>query len=121
MRQFKFRVWDKKHELFVSLFTFSKFFGENDFGMDGLGEDCVIQQYTGCLDKNGKEIFEGDIVRHESECFGMLIFEIKFEISYDDAYPGGSGFTVGAPHRTEVIGNIFENPELLTKEQEHEI
>ena len=81
-----------------------------------------VGQFTGLYDKNGKKIFEGDIVR----CGTGRICKVTFFIS-----PGVSGFDLVAiggfdappPHNwalfsdTEIIGNIHDNPELLGGEQ----
>lgn len=76
-------------------------------------------QSTGLLDKNGKEIFEGDIY-HYFDYYGNVVGTdaVKWE-SHRDAedgehtgYPLGPEFTKGW---AEVIGNIYENPELLSK------
>lgn len=73
-------------------------------------------QFTGLHDKNGKEIFEGDIVRHEGKNY-----EITFTcggFAADGFYDTGQDypsefFSEFAQTRSEVIGNIYENPELL--------
>lgn len=80
--------------------------------MDSLS-DIVIQQYTGLKDKNNKEIYEGDIIKtiyHTLDCDPKLLV-VGWDVT--DAM-----FTPETEIRNikfikEVIGNIFENPELL--------
>jgi hypothetical protein len=84
-----------------------------DDGFDG--KDCVLMQFTGLLDKNGKEIYEGDIVTL-SNFLGNRIVEWSNKL-------GQAGFTLKridddcpAPIRNAgkiIIGNIYMNPELI--------
>lgn len=64
-------------------------------------------QYTGIKDKNGKEIYEGDVCRIEKE-YTATDFHYDFEIKWDKI--GWSNLLV---FECEVIGNIYENPELI--------
>ena len=93
----------------------------------------TVGQYTGLTDKNGKKIFEGDIIRAitldtGSEqmavvCFGNFIDEnngdeyIGFYIEFDGIKTTAAQLAMEeAKNRIEIIGNIFDNPELLEGE-----
>lgn len=91
-----------------------------DIGL--IDSDVVLMQYTGLKDKNGKEIYEGDIVRGFYPGLGQVKFG-KHMTSTDFYASGAYGWYIEAPNNeeysitiqdnTEVIGNIYENPHLL--------
>ena len=78
-----------------------------------------IMQYTGLKDKNGKEIYEGDLIELHKNKNGCC--QVVFENSYVGGWVltepknKGSRLSLGArdPSEIEVIGNIYENPELI--------
>lgn len=87
----------------------------------------TVGQFTGLIDKNRKKIFEGDVVRHlnDSPYADDSIREIG-EVYWDDSYCGWRRTSNGAFHHGvvdtyrlspeccyEVVGNIYDNPELL--------
>jgi uncharacterized phage protein (TIGR01671 family) len=82
-----------------------------------------INQSTGLLDKNGKEIYEGDIVEFSYRENDHTIFKGRVEHFSDRASFGivtGNAFTtfdehLDYMHLLKIIGNIFENPELVTE------
>lgn len=93
-----------------------------EFSPDSEHIKCTVQ-YTGLKDKNGKEIYEGDIVTYPNrECFGVVKFG-EYEFGSYDTYQRGLGFYIDSKNSSaqgcftnvpiEVIGNIYQNPELL--------
>jgi hypothetical protein len=117
MRVIKFRYWDKQKREFwdepkeLNHFVFSYGHNYSDAGED---EDRIIfgGQYTGMNDKNGKEIYEGDLVKVTWEDIynkNAVIIEIKWANGYH--FPNSGAHTVNS--QSEIIGNIYENPGLL--------
>jgi len=118
MREIKFRAWDKKNKCFVDFekehwwiepHTGKPQSGE-DYEIYGDAEDFVITQFTGSKDTDGKEIYEGDIVEKDKD-----VFEIDYTANY--GFSSNVNVNAGATLSSyKVIGNIYENPELLKVE-----
>lgn len=120
-RQIKFRAWDPKAVQMYSIndvklthlpseVTFDYFFHPDE----------VQMQYTGMKDKNGKEIYEGDVLKGYGENWYVTFDEVEDSDGYAQQYTYGWKITskkdsmaLENSYDYEVIGNLFENPELL--------
>ena len=127
----KFRAWH--HELGRMMSISDMWFNVDSLGEIGL-DDAVMNDYitvspdeielmqsTGLKDKNGKEVFVGDIIK----CTRGCPHEVYLEKEYGGTYIGGmpaiylKGIREGYAwtEHEEIIGNIYENPELLEVEE----
>ena len=141
MRDIKFRAWDKQTKRLFQVQTL-QFYGANntvdacwtngvDFdGESTLGEpelnnlnNLVLMQYTGKKDINDVEIYNGDIV-HDDEVIYLVGFGVFTDDNdFQEPTQGQTGFYIVDIHTDEtfpfysmryrVIGNVYENPELL--------
>ncbi|EKZ1509965.1 hypothetical protein Q9B81_001012 [Listeria monocytogenes] len=131
MREIEFRAFVKrKKEMFpVTDLRFNRY--EKDaVGVSGCGDpyctmcddwynfdDVVLMQYTGLKDKNGKKIFEGDIVN--CKFFDRMVGDIAGVINFIDCVWAVSDFKNKRLYQLidvdniEIIGNIHENPDFL--------
>ena len=138
MREIKFRVWHTRSDLLRSNTPQTEYFtlhdiywrGEDTGDYDFPRKDDVVMQYTGLKDKNGKEIYEGDIVTIPGQYpyFDCDIPNYVAEVEWIFAgfqtvlhcingKKRGISEGINEPLEEgtyfEVIGNIYENPELL--------
>lgn len=115
MREIKFKCWDKKNKQWLTPWPFN-LFGEFMI-IQGLPlkrlDDLEVVQYTGLKDKNGKEIFEGDIVTFRRN--GKVIYDAPNWIIKSKDRQGIEFTHPLSVVPIEIIGNIYENPELLEK------
>ena len=118
MREIKFRVWDKEMNTML----------EPDNQIGGLWsikearngvlkyDNGVLMQYTGLKDKNGKEIYEGDICKGLMDGSMTHYSEVKFKVKFGNGAFRDTFFgreLYDDIKTIEIIGNIHENKELL--------
>lgn len=125
MREIEFRAWLKNEKKMVNvksihlgrkkvMYGYSE--SPQNYGNKTCSfQDCELMQYTGKKDKNGTKIFESDIVlvdeyeqalaviRWDEDCGCFYIQEDNLYLTFDEYYS----------YELEVVGNVFDNPELL--------
>jgi len=130
MREIKFRAWDKRNRKMLYNVDPDKIYmglnGKLYNGLNGenISDDFVLMQYTGLKDMNGKEIYEGDIVKKELTDGFKLWNEVEDPIGkvfYENGcFYVGRKFKIalGGVIKCEVIGNVYENKKLLEAKNE---
>ena len=126
-REIKFRAWDKENKKMAQVSRIN--FGPG--GIRYLVDDSVLLEYTGLHDKNEREIYEGDILKVTGEDGGSYVASVRW--FSDEGYPAfdlegipetwnydantlATIFQRGV-EKCEVIGNIFEDKQLLEEKQ----
>jgi hypothetical protein len=113
MTPLKFRTWHK----IGKIMSFGGFFFNNSTGELEHDPSCVVMQSTGLHDKNGTEVFEGDILEIEGATAKVVFWERPPEFGLDyfhneDAWCEDWNITDDSS-RMQIVGNIYENPDLL--------
>ena len=117
-REIKFRAWDKKSRRMLQHAVPGTLTYFDDNG-NAEAVDCDVMQYTGLKDKAGVEIFEGDMV--SGHLLGQTwdtrsLVEFRDGYFYPFAQGAGQAKYVMSAEYCHILGNIYENPELLTKQ-----
>lgn len=125
MREYKFQAYDKdgiytedgKPEMLENIT------GKTYFDHIWHDDDFIKRQWIGILDKNGKEIYEGDIIEikhpHKGRYYkGIVVYEKYYYTGKDFNFPHYDNPSNAFEDMTyvEVVGNIYENPKLLENE-----
>jgi uncharacterized phage protein (TIGR01671 family) len=120
MREIKFRAWDKENKFMVPVLYFDEYdvvmASDDQYGdRFRIGEmpieRSVVMQFTGLKDKNGKEIYEGDIL-DVVVLGGIERYEVKW-VGTGFFLTDGWGPWCPSSAQCTLLGNIYENPELL--------
>lgn len=134
MKELKFRVWEEREKAYNTwsyvLDTIGNLFRNAYGALIGCDKkDYIVEQFTGFKDANGKEVYEGDVIRYKvlrDDCstrHGYKYREVIEVVEYDDELgeylvglysPLG---TIANHYEPEVIGNVHENGDLIGGEE----
>lgn len=119
-RELKFRIWDKRNLQWATDFYIipetGKLWCEN---AAFIPDDFVIMQYTNLKDGNNKELYEGDLIDYKDYMF----LESPYLVEFHNGFFGikhkidNTIYPIDPEYYFEIIGNVFENPELLETSQ----
>lgn len=115
MREIKFRAWYRDRKVMTDGFSLGNLLktanSQDEISFMMAQQYSEIMQFTGLHDKNGKEIYEGDWVRFRTRGGNEMIYDVKWSDFKTGFKP--SRLTYNNHEEIEVIGNIYQNPELL--------
>lgn len=118
MREIEFRMWDKETQSFLYI----KQMNSNEtVQAEHILHDGKLEQYTGLKDKHGKKIFEGDNLEFDDKQIGgikgigkVIWCDKLLYVNAPGYYLEFKGRITSFPFNCKIIGNAFENPELVS-------
>ena len=113
--RFRFRAWNKSLKIMLHNFEFLNTY--TTLGKVAKDEEFVLMQCTGIKDVKGNLIYEGDILKVVNGSINGIGLSDKWEVKWVGNGWNISQWSFDCTHSYEVIGNIYENKELLEKQK----